>query len=121
MISYFRTQLLFESAIYFACLFYYMTLDWASAETNIFYFGVGCLILMSAFLHVVSGIHSVSFTHIIQKQHSPKLFYSVTVAEVIVAVVFLSLSIFSEAEHRGGTNSTVYDVYMERLETQGGE
>ena len=121
MISYFRKQLLFESAIYFACIFYYVTLDWASAETNIFYFGVGCLILVSAFLHMASGIHSISFTHIIQRQHSPKLFYSVTIFEIMVAVTFLFLSMLAHSEYRGGIHSTVYDAYLKYVENQNGE
>ena len=121
MVSSFRKQLAFESAIYFACIFYFTTLDWASAETNIFYFGVGCLVLMSVYLHLATGIHSISFAHIIQKQHSPRLFYSVTIFEIVVAVAFLSLSIFAHPEYRGGMHSTVYDAYLNNIENQNGE
>ena len=118
LIATFQRQLAFESLIYGSFLIYFLTLDWASSEVKIHYFGAGCMIALSAYLRFSSGVHSVRFLTITTKEHSPKMFYAISAAEILVAVVFICLSFLSTEEYRGGKHSTIYQAYIEHTSTQ---
>jgi len=112
----FKQQLAVESVVYVALLIYFWTLDFASGEIKIFCFGAGCMMTLTAYHHFSSGMHSFRFISIITKEHSPRAFYRILIIEALIAIAFITFSLFVPADYRGGKHSTVYESYLQKVE-----